>query len=194
MKHTCIDTPLFYPGLLTGVAVPGYVLAIGSSSVANWNRCGNYNGGQCLDCVILLDNVSYTAMSWLYILVPVYHRMTSLIVCCYFVHMQTTFHYRHELYNLKYTKYWSPRYIKVWRFEHWVCMCCCMLYVYLHCCTRMIIKPRRFSETVLSVITMTCTHRKLFLLLQGQVRRLKRNGRSSRNACNAAVVRWHSNM
>jgi hypothetical protein len=41
-----------------GVAVPGYVLVIAESRVADWNRCGNYNsGGQCLHCVIELDNV-----------------------------------------------------------------------------------------------------------------------------------------
>lgn len=42
-----------------GVTVPGYVLLIGrESSVANWNRCGNYNSEQCFHCVVQLDNVS----------------------------------------------------------------------------------------------------------------------------------------
>lgn len=43
-----------------GVAIPGYVLVImsGASSVDDWDRCGNYNSGQCLHCVIELDNVS----------------------------------------------------------------------------------------------------------------------------------------
>lgn len=44
-----------------GVTIPGYVLVImsGESSVADWDRCGNYNSaGQCLRCVVELDNVS----------------------------------------------------------------------------------------------------------------------------------------
>lgn len=49
----------YTPSWSIGVSVPGYVLVIiGDSSIADWDRCGIYNGGQCLHCVVQLDNVN----------------------------------------------------------------------------------------------------------------------------------------